>query len=273
MAVIAEIIQALAEKGHTIAENERGVYNAGHNAGREEGYREGYDEGFTNGEMTGKEDEHFVIWSAIQLNGTRTNYDNGVLNWNLEGVRPFYDIRPTSCAYMFRGARGEPTDLAQVFDECGIVFDTSASTGFSWMFFTSNVTHLSVIDTTSAKVLDCTFYGTTHLRKIDKLILKSDGSQTFTTPFYGASALEELTIEGTIGTAGFNTGYSTLLTKESITSVINALSTSTSGLTVTFSKTAVNKAFETSEGANDGSASSEWAALIATKSNWNIALA
>ena len=52
-----------------------------------------------------------------------------------------------------------------------------------------------------------------------------------------------------------------------------ALSTTTTGLTVTFSKTAVDKAFETAEGANDGSTSPEWLALVATRPNWGIGLA
>ena len=80
-------------------------------------------------------------------------------------------------------------------------------------------------------------------------------------------------LEGTvIGTNGFNVQWATALPKTSITSIINALSDSTSGLSVTFSKIAVDKAFETSNGANDGSASAEWNALKATKPNWIINL-
>jgi hypothetical protein len=60
------------------------------------------------------------------------------------------------------------------------------------------------------------------------------------------------------------------LTKESIVSVINALSTTTTGKEVKFSLTAVNKVFETSSGAADGSSSAEWQALKDTKSNWTI---
>ena len=65
----------------------------------------------------------------------------------------------------------------------------------------------------------------------------------------------------------------TLLSKASITSIINALSSTTSGLTVTLSKTAVNTAFETESGGADGSTSQEWLALATTKSNWTISLA
>lgn len=62
------------------------------------------------------------------------------------------------------------------------------------------------------------------------------------------------------------------LTKASFKSIIAGLADDVSGQTVELSKTAVNNAFETSEGAADGSSSAEWAALIATKPNWTIAL-
>jgi hypothetical protein len=82
----------------------------------------------------------------------------------------------------------------------------------------------------------------------------------------------DLTIEGTIGQNEFNTQRSPL-NKNSITSVINALSKTKSGLTVTFSRNAVNKAFETAEGLADGSTSQAWLDLIAKRNNWTISLA
>jgi hypothetical protein len=85
------------------------------------------------------------------------------------------------------------------------------------------------------------------------------------TVFFNCNALENLTIEGVIGQNGFDVRYSTKLSKASITSVINALSATTSGLTVTLSKTAVERAF-------GSTTSTEWSALVATKSNWNISL-
>ena len=63
-----------------------------------------------------------------------------------------------------------------------------------------------------------------------------------------------------------------VLSKESLTSIVRGLSDTASGQTLTVSRTAVNKAFETSEGANDGSESTEWTALVGEKSNWTISL-
>jgi hypothetical protein len=65
-----------------------------------------------------------------------------------------------------------------------------------------------------------------------------------------------------IGQKNFNVHWSPKLSKASIESIINALSSTTSGLTVTISKTAKEAAFT----------SAEWSALIATKSNWTISL-
>ena len=137
----------------------------------------------------------------------------------------------------------------------------------------SGITHVGEIDTRSATNITSLFYAALQMVSVDKLILKSDGSQSINTnAFQQMGGLVSITIEGAIGqTTSFE--WSTRLNRASITSVINALSTTTTGLTVTLSKTAVNKAFETSEGAADGSTSAEWLALVATRSNWTIALA
>ena len=62
------------------------------------------------------------------------------------------------------------------------------------------------------------------------------------------------------------------LNKANTTSVINALSTTATGQTLTLKLSAVNTAFETSAGAGDGSTSAEFAALVATKTNWTITM-
>jgi hypothetical protein len=85
--------------------------------------------------------------------------------------------------------------------------------------------------------------------------------------------LVDCPFEGVIGSNGIDLHWSTKLSHDSHVSIFNALSTATTGLTVTFSRTAVNKAFETSEGANDGTTSAEWLALVAAHNNWTISLA
>jgi hypothetical protein len=79
-------------------------------------------------------------------------------------------------------------------------------------------------------------------------------------------------MEGSVIAANIEFAQSKNLTRASIESIVNALSTTTSGKTVTFSRAAVNKAYETSEGANDGADSPEWYSLIDTRSNWTFNL-
>ena len=62
------------------------------------------------------------------------------------------------------------------------------------------------------------------------------------------------------------------LSKDSMLSVFSCLSADVSGKTLTLNKEAVDKAFETSPGAADGSTSAEWLALVAEHSNWTISL-
>ena len=114
------------------------------------------------------------------------------------------------------------------------------------------------------------FNGCSSLTTIQQLDLTS-GSY-INTMFTGCTSLVNLTMTGTIKSSGFNVSPCTKLSKASITSIINVLSSTTTGKSVTLSLTAVNTAFETSSGAGDGSTSEEWTTLIATKSNWTISL-
>lgn len=130
------------------------------------------------------------------------------------------------------------------------------------------------IDTSGAQAISYLFSGCTALKTIPKLSLKNiqNTSYNVSNAFTNCTALENITFEGEIIVSGMTLQYSKLLSKESIISLINALSATTTGRKVTLSKTAVNNAFETSEGAADGSTSAEWLELIATKSNWTISL-
>lgn len=208
-----------------------------------------------------------------QNNGARKDYSYIYFGYDSSWFYPRYNITPTNFGCAFRAMTGKPFDLAERLNECGVILDTSASTSFTWCFFsTSTITRIPELNTTGAASLSQMFYSCTGLHTIDKLILKDDGSQTFTDAFRSAIALENIVIEGVIGQNGFNTQYSTKLSKASITSIVNALSTTTSGLTVTFSLKAVKNAFETSTGAADGNTSAEWNALTATRSNWTFSL-
>ena len=91
------------------------------------------------------------------------------------------------------------------------------------------------------------------------------------------------TITGTIkGAKSTNKNYNhldlspcTLLNKTTITQLMQALdntelATNYTTKKITFSPTAINKAFETAEGANDGLTSTEWLGLVAAKPTWTV---
>lgn len=61
--------------------------------------------------------------------------------------------------------------------------------------------------------------------------------------------------------------------KASILSIFDCLADDVSDKAMLLSLDAVNTAFETSEGAADGSTSAEWTALVESKPNWTISLA
>lgn len=231
------------------------------------GYSDGYDKGKNDGEKQGVQAEYDRFWDALQQNGNRDDWYCAFRSWDRHSFKPKYDIKP-KVAYMLFWDFGKndsvAIDLVEYLESLGVTLDFSAcnaSNSLQYAFNNANFSHIGIIDSTSCPTFYSTF-ASCKAHTIDKLILKSDGSQIFSGVFNGANNLINLTIEGTIGQNDFSLLNSNLLSKASITSIINALSSTTSGLTVTISKTAKTNAFT----------DSEWATLIATKSNWTINL-
>lgn len=166
------------------------------------------------------------------------------------------------------------TDLAYCFqytshEELNIRNETITGLGYCFR----GATNLKKIIFKPNATSQCTsfgyaFNGTSNLETIENFDLTSaiGANQTFNN-----SGVKNITFTGTIS---FNFNVSTLgaLTHDSLVNIINTLLDSASGKTLTLSKKAVNVAFETTEGANDGSTSDEWNALVATRPNWTIAL-
>lgn len=89
--------------------------------------------------------------------------------------------------------------------------------------------------------------------------------------FYGANSLREFRVSSETMKCT-NTITSPYLSADSIRSIVGGLNSEVTGQTLTIPRNAVKKAFETSEGANDGDTSAEWLALKDTKPNWTITL-
>ena len=215
------------------------------------------------GGTTGYKSHYHEFWDNYQQNGDRTNYQGAFMGygWTEKTLKPKYDMTPSRADNMFKVVTSMQIDFVEYLKKLDVTLDFSQCTNFNETFSYCKFDRIGVVDTTSATNLGTTF-SNSGMRTIDKLVLKSDGSQTFSSPFNNCTNLENIIIEGVIGKNGFNIQHSTKLSKASIESIINALSITTSGLTVTLSKTAVNNAFTTDE----------WNTLIATKSNWTISL-
>lgn len=226
----------------------------------EEDVQNARNEGITEGIQT----EYDRFWDAYQQNGNLRDYRGffSGIGWTAETIKPKYNLIVTNGQGMFQWSPFAG-DLVQHLENLGVALDISDNTRFTSMFSDMYyVTRIGVIDTRKAipATVASVFAYCWALVTIDKFIITETSS--LATCFVQCHALENLTIEGTIGTTGLNLQWSTKLSKASITSVVNALSSTTSGLSVTLSKTAVNAAFTTAE----------WTALAATKSNWTLNL-
>ena len=262
----------IEEKITLIAENEQRVYNAGVEKGKAEVGEGIYEEGFE----AGKKSEYDAFWDAYQNYGNRASHAMAFAGagWKKENFKPKYDIKPTNAQYMFRNSQIN-ADLVEILENQGVVLDFSNVTNADRIFNDTQFTHIGIVDLSNGVAVNSTFAcgsANNNLETIDKIILKDDGSNTFSAAFTNLNALKNITFEGVIGKSGFNLQWSKSLSRDSIVNIVSCLSTETSGLSITLSKNAVNKAFATNTGETNGSTSAEWLALIGTRSNWTISL-
>lgn len=202
------------------------------------------------------------FWDSFQDYGNRIFFDYAFNSLkNLAGwFYPKYDIKPTSANYFMRDAKmfdtaGQTIDLVERLNECGVTIDFSNCTNVTYLFYQARISHLPEINVTSAGGTASTLLFGGYVETIDKFIFTKD--QTLKSTFGYSGKLKDIIFEGVYEAGGLDMKYCTSLSKDSIIGVINILSTETSGKAITLSLTAVNKAFETSEGTNDGSNSNE----------------
>ena len=252
---------SIAEKLECIARNEQFIYNAGVEKGKAEAEKDGYNQGYADGIEQGKQTENNGFWDSYIFKEPMTD-SAGLFagrGWNDKSFKPNKSFTISgSSAYIFYNTG--ITDFVGLLERLGVTITFSDISG-------NVITSYSALTTfppiSFRAALTNAFANSANLVTVEKVILKEDGSNTFSSPFNNCPELKNITFEGVIGQNGLNIQSSTKLSSESIESVINALSTTTSGLTVTISKTAKENAF-TDE---------EWASLIATKPNWTISLA
>jgi len=179
----------------------------------------------------GKKSEYDTFWDSYQENGNKISYRLAFFGsgWNDTTFRPKYPMK------MYKGQQQMQA------------------------FYYFRGTHIDVDIDFRAVGNAQVFQSASLLKTISKLIVTDE--VTYTNWFAGCTALEDITIEGTIGN-DISFSDCALLTKGSIESIIDALSGTVTGKTLTVNAAAKQAAFT----------DSEWAALIGTKPNWTISL-
>ena len=268
---IADVMRMWTNKTDKITPDEMPQeVDAVFNAGADIGYTTGYNHGKRDGSDEGRQAEYDAFWDAAQDYGRRTGYPYGFCSyiWNDVTFRPKYDIRPEGNATsMFRYS--QITDLVSILEEQGVVLDLSKATVIEYAFNNCTTRRLGVIDCTSASSARSLFNAAGNLEEIE--LFRVTEKLEYNGTFNNAAKLENLTVDGVIGKNGFDIHWSTGLSKASIESIVNAAST-TASITITLPRVAVQREFETSEGANDGNTSQEWLDLVATRPTVTFAL-
>lgn len=201
----------IAEKFQAIAENEQKVYDAGYEKGKSEGGSSG-DGGYD------------AFWDVYQNNGERRDHRFAFagIGWTADTFKPKYDIVIGNGQYMFRYSKIN-ADLVEILENQGVILTTSAITNTDRTFADCQFTHIGVLDFSNVTSINTTFANSSNLETIDKIILKDDGSNTFSSVFTNLTALKNITFEGVIGKNGISFQWSNSLTHESLVSIINAL--------------------------------------------------
>lgn len=222
-------------------------YDKGFSEGHDQGYNEGsaevgsaYSAGYSEGYDMGSQEKLYALWETLQLGGERTDYSNGFVGpwWDDNTFQPHYD-------FIVRG------------------------TGYR-VFGQSRITKINVaVDVRTASNCTTMFSQCEQLQSIKLVIV--DENTVYDNWFNFNYALEDIAFEGVIAN-NIKFHMSPILSKASIVNVMSHVSP-TATLTATFKQEAVNKAFETSSGANDGSTSAEWQSIINAKpANVTVAL-
>ena len=235
----------------------------------------------------GKKSEYDRFWDAYQENGNRTDYSNAFsgFGWTRETFKPKYDIPAYSNLYMLFYKSGMEGDLDEILKEVGITINTLAGSN-NFAFSNTKFTDLGEVDLSVTRNNGGQMFAyNQYLKTIRKLIF-ANKTILATNAFTETSALENLTIEGTIA-CDIDLHWSTKLTEASIRSIIEHLSWEVSlpdHRTVTLSKKAVDDAFRgdlvyDAELGNtvwdetiDGSLTQAWANLVASAPLWTITL-
>lgn len=162
------------------------------------------------------------FWDKVSKGMDRYHFAGD--GWN---VNTFYPQGRFTCAsgnpqylFAYHNRRHEPYDFAQRIADCGAEFVFTGASKIDYGFFCANVTTLPALDFSNMTKLTGTFSGCSVLHTIGQITL---GAATeYSQVFSGCTALENLTISGTIGQNGFNVSECPL-SPQSLQSILSAL--------------------------------------------------
>lgn len=259
-----EIADAIREKTGTndlikpseFAEKIDDVYAAGQNSGGG-----GYDEGFEEGKEAEKREQWDAKIAGLQKGWTYGFAGKGV---NDETFTPYTDIRINSGynimnLFAFVGI----TDLKGIMERYGVSFDLTLGASAMNLFSNAKCTRIPKLPMGSTTNINTAFDACTDLVSIDEIYAPEITSCT--NAFRNCTSLEELRITSEIKINGLDLHWSPL-SKESIESIVEHLSSTMSGLTVTFNASKIAE-IDSAEGGN------WWENLKNTRQNWTFALA
>ncbi len=170
-----------------------------------------------NGTDTGGKSYYDEFWDVFQNDGNRTSYTYAFSRWNVPYIQPKYKVIPTESSLdnTFSCNSALLKIEAKYFD-----FSLSYSRAHYTFWKCPELQEIEDIKL-SPSVMIHPFSDCPKLHTIAKIVL--DENTTYDMPIHYCGALENLTIEGTIGQNGFNVQWSTKLTHNSLMSIINAL--------------------------------------------------
>lgn len=230
-------------------------------------------EEYLKGIEAGKEVAYDQFWDLYQDNGKRVDYSKAFagLGWTEESFKPKYSLNGiTSASRMFDGTGISNLTSAMIAMEKYLDLEGTLRTDY--MFNQCNVVRVPPLDLRTVTNMEYMFYRAEKLEIIDCLTFADDGSQELGSRFfYRCEALKTLNVMGQLG-CDVDIRYSPL-NHYSIVGLVEHLSPTATGKTVTFSKTHVNKQYETSKDAKNGTTSEAWRAIVALRPNWTITVA
>ena len=227
---------------------------------------------YNRGVEKGKTLQYNDFWDMYQQRGTRTDYARAFsgIGWTEKTFKPKYSLRDINSAIrMFEGTGIK--NLSELMIGLGMHLNLEGTTRTDYMFANCGITHVPDLDLRAVTNMEYMFYRAEELEVIEGLRLADDGSQELGARFfYRCYCLNTVIFHGQIG-CDVDIRHSPLY-RGSIENLISALLPTAEGKTVYLSKSRVNKEFETSKDAKDGSTSAAWLSLVASKPGWTISL-